>query len=198
MPGFSEILSEEDRWDLINFLRALSDSERARNLATVIEGEPWLVAPDFSYGTSMGEMKTLRDFRSNNIVLLVLPGPRGAEERVRQLAASLSRLRAAGIEAVVVPDSTTYDGSSYTGLLVNEGMREIIDSYALFARSFLDENLLSTSRHVEYLVDKQGYIRARWLPSEGDAWESIDDLLVQAEILRKEKMRAPAPDSHVH
>ena len=102
------------------------------------------------------------------------------------------------VEAVVVPDSTTYDGSSYTGLLVNEGMREIIDSYALFARSFLDENLLSTSRHVEYLVDKQGYIRARWLPSEGNAWGKIEDLLLQAEILRKEKMRAPAPDSHVH
>jgi len=198
MPGFSEILSEEDRWDLINFLRALSDSERARNLATVIEDEPWLVAPDFGYRTSVGEMKTLRDFRSDSIVLLVLPGPRGPKDRVRQLAASLPRLRAAGIEVVVVPDSTPYDASSYPGLIVNEGMREIIDTYALFARSFLDENLLSSFPHVEYLIDKQGYVRARWLPSEGDAWESIDDLLVQAEILRKEKMRAPAPDSHVH
>ena len=198
MPGFSEILTEEDRWDLINFLRALSDSERARNLATVIEDEPWLVAPDFSYGTSIGEMKTLRDFRSNSIVLLVLPGPRGAQERVKHIAASLPRLRAAGIEVVVVPDSTPYDASSYPGLIVNEGMREIIDTYTLFARSFLDENLLSSFPHVEYLIDKQGYVRARWLPSEGDAWESIDDLLLQAEILRKEKTRAPAPDLHVH
>ena len=31
MPGFSQSLSEEERWDLINFLRALSGGDRARN-----------------------------------------------------------------------------------------------------------------------------------------------------------------------
>ncbi len=33
MPGFSQSLSDEERWDLINYLRALASGERARNLA---------------------------------------------------------------------------------------------------------------------------------------------------------------------
>ena len=57
MPGFGASLSEEERWDLINFMRALSSGERARNLASVIEDNPWLVAPDFTYGTNAGERK---------------------------------------------------------------------------------------------------------------------------------------------
>jgi len=198
MPGFSEKLSEEERWDLINFLRALSDSERARNLAPVIEGEPWLVAPDFSYGTGMGDTKTLRDYRADRIVLLVLPGPRDGEERLKQLAAALPRLQAAGIEVILVPNSIDYPASDYTGLIMSEGQREITETYTLFSRSFPDENLLTAPTHAEFLIDKQGYIRTRWLPSEGDAWKSIGDLLAQVAFLRKEKPRAPAPEWHVH
>jgi putative copper resistance protein D len=51
---------------------------------------------------------------------------------------------------------------------------------------------------VEYLIDKQGYIRARWLPTENDAWRNIDRLFSQVELLRKERPRTPAPDDHVH
>ena len=35
MPGFRESFNEDERWDLINFLRALSNGERARTLAPV-------------------------------------------------------------------------------------------------------------------------------------------------------------------
>ena len=59
MPGFEQSLGEEERWDLINFMRALSSGDRARILAPVIENEPWLVAPDFTYVTNAGEAKTL-------------------------------------------------------------------------------------------------------------------------------------------
>lgn len=198
MPGFGERLSEEDRWDLINFLRALSDSERARSLGPVIEGEPWLIAPDFSYGTGEDDTRTLRDYRGNRIVLLVLPGPRNNGDRLEQLAVALPRLRAAGVEVIVVPNSLDYPADSYPGLSAGEGLREITETYTLFARSILDENLLGAAPHAEFLIDRQGYIRSRWLPSEGDAWKNIDDLLAQTEILRKEIPRAPAPEWHVH
>lgn len=68
----------------------------------------------------------------------------------------------------------------------------------LFARSFSDEGPISGSRHVEFLIDKQGYVRARWLPAENDAWRKIDVILKQVELLRNEKRRAPAPDEHVY
>ena len=60
MPGFEHSLNEDERWDLINFLRALSNGERARSLAPVTETDAWLVAPDFAYETNRGETKTLK------------------------------------------------------------------------------------------------------------------------------------------
>ncbi len=92
MPGFSQSLSEEDRWDLINFLRALSSGDRARSLAPVIENEPWLVAPDFNYVTNGGEAKTFRDHRGGKIVLLVLLD-RSADQRLKELADVLPALQ---------------------------------------------------------------------------------------------------------
>jgi putative copper resistance protein D len=82
--------------------------------------------------------------------------------------------------------------------VVTEGGREIFATYALFAHSFADDKLGSAPKHVEFLIDKQGYIRARWLPNEGEGWRKIDVLMRQIELLQKEKPRAPAPDEHVH
>ena len=200
MPGFGASLSEEERWDLINFMRALSSGERARNLAPIIEDTPWLVAPDFTYGTNAGATKTLRDHRGNRIVLLVLLNVQDTEERLQQIAAALPQLKATDVEVIVVPNLIDYlfVADKLPGLIVNEGIREIAETYTLFARSFVDENLLTAIPHVEFLIDKQGYIRARWLPAEGDAWRDFTGLLSQVAHLQKEKPRAPAPDEHVH
>jgi putative copper resistance protein D len=84
------------------------------------------------------------------------------------------------------------------GLTVSEGIGEITETYKIFARSFAEENPTTSAAHAEFLIDKQGYIRARWLASENDAWRKIDVLLKQVELLRNEKPRAPAPEDHVH
>lgn len=68
-------------------------------------------------------------------------------------------------------------------LIVNGDMRESL-------RAFSDESLITSPRHVEFSIDEQGYIRARWLPAENDAWRKIDVLLKQVELLRKEQPRA--------
>jgi hypothetical protein len=41
-------------------------------------------------------------------------------------------------------------------------------------------------------------MRAHWLPAENDAWQKIDSLLKQVELLRTEKPGEPAPHEHVH
>jgi len=52
--------------------------------------------------------------------------------------------------------------------------------------------------HVEYLIDKQGYMRARWLAAENDGWRNLAVLQQQVDLLANEKPRALAPDDHVH
>jgi putative copper resistance protein D len=185
---------------VINFLRALSSGEKARELAPVIENEPWLVAPDFNYGLSTGEMKTLKDHREARIVLLVLFASSKSHDRLADLANASKRFHRSDVEILLVP----HDFDKQTALaslpmpIVTEGGREIVETYKLFARSFADEGSVAGTPHVEFLIDKQGYIRARWLPSQGDAWSNLDRLTSQIELLKKEKPRAPAPDDHVH
>jgi putative copper resistance protein D len=200
MPGFSGSLTEEERWDLINFMRALSSGDRARSLAPVIENEPWLVAPDFSYVTNSGEAKTLRDHRGGKIVLLVLLDVKSTDVRLEELASFLPVLQPADLEVVVIPNviDLLNVADRFPGMVVSEGIREISETYKLFARSFSDESLVAGPRHVEFLIDKQGYIRARWLPAENEGWRKAERLLQQVDLLRKEKPRAPAPDEHVH
>jgi putative copper export protein/mono/diheme cytochrome c family protein/peroxiredoxin len=200
MPGFRASLSDDERWDVINFLRALSSGEKARALAPVIENEPWLVAPDFTYGLDTGEMKTLKDHRGGKVVLLAFFQARTSQERIARLQSNLPRLRDAGVEVVLVPD----DGQAQVRAhhspapMVTEGNLEIADTYKLFARSFGDDASVAGAPHVEFLIDKQGYIRARWLPEESDGWKDLDRLFSQVDLLQNEKSRAPAPDDHVH
>lgn len=196
MPGFSQSLSDEERWDLINYLRALASGERAKNLAPVIDDEPTLVAPDFNYGTVSGESRTLKDHRGNKVVLLVLEKD---HERLKQLNAAPTGWQSAGVELIVVPQAIdTAASRNLPGFAVSEGIDEIATTYKLFARSFADEKSATEKPHVEYLIDKQGYIRARWLAAENQGWRNLAALKQQISLLSKEKPRAPAPDDHVH
>jgi putative copper resistance protein D len=200
MPGFSESLNEEERWDLINYMRALASGERARSLAPVIEEKAWLVAPDFSYTTNSGEAKTLKDHRGNRVVLLVLLNLQDTEQRLRELASNARELQSAGVEIIVVPNliDQQFVADKLPRLIVDEGIREIGEVYKLFAASFNSEGTSGAIPHVEFLIDKQGYIRARWLPAEGAGWHKPGLLMQQIDALQKEKPSAPAPDEHVH
>jgi putative copper export protein/mono/diheme cytochrome c family protein/peroxiredoxin len=203
MPGFDQSFSEDERWDLINFLRALSTGERARSLAPVTEADAWLVAPDFAYATNRGESKTLKDHRGNRIVLLVLVSLPESRERLKQLDKMAARLTSAGVEIILVPsDAANHVNREVDQLpVVTEGMDEIFKTYALFSHSFEDDRNSPAAhlpKHTEFLIDKRGYIRARWIAREGAGWGKIENLLQEIDLLQNEKSQAPAPDDHVH
>ena len=206
MPGFKESFNEDERWDLINFLRALSNGERARNLAPVSDTDAWLVAPDFAYGTIRDETKALKDHRGDKIVLLVLVSFPESRDRLEQLEKMAARLTSAGVEIILVANDTEQyrrmvDNKPSQLPLVTEGNDEIFKTYSLFSRSFETDGNSSEARlpkHTEFLIDKRGYIRARWIAKEGGGWLDIKNLLEEIEILKNEKSQAPAPDDHVH
>ena len=202
MPGYQNSLTEEERWDLINFVRALSSGRRARSLASIVETEASLVAPDFSYETNR-EAKTLKDHRGSKIVLLIFFTLPQSQERLKQLDDAQTQLTAAGVEIILV-SSDGEEANMKIGTVsqvVTEGRREIFETYSLFGTSFAyDPSPSDASRphHTEFLIDKQGYIRARWIAREGAGWSKIENLLQQVETLRNEKSQSPAPDDHVH
>jgi len=54
-------------------------------------------------------------------------------------------------------------------------------------------------QHVEFLIDRYGYVRARWVAeAEPEGWETPDRLYSDLRMLNREPQIKPPPDDHVH
>jgi copper resistance protein D len=120
-----------------------------------------------------------------------------------QLDKMAARLTNAGVEIILVPNRTgnQVDRDLDRLPVVIEGMDEIFKTYSLFGHSFEDDRNSPEAhhpKHTEFLIDKRGYIRARWIAREGGGWLNIENLLQEIELLQNEKPQVPAPDDHVH
>jgi putative copper export protein/mono/diheme cytochrome c family protein len=205
MPGFADVLSDQDRWDVINFLRAFSQGFQARVLSpSIISERPWLGAPDFYLDGNDDKARELKDFREGSDVLLVFPDP-GQElslARMRELSRDLDRMRANGLVVLVI--SNILDaGVSGSATIVRGGADEIRESYELLSRTLVnrgDGRSLGVKRsHMEFLIDRFGYIRGRWIADEDpNGWSPTDRLLQQVDKLNTEPRILPPPDNHVH
>lgn len=188
MPGFAETLSEQDRWDLINFLRAFSQGFEARVLSPrIMPLRPWLGAPNFYYENADGQPAALKDFRNVSNVLLVFsdPGQPANKARLDALTQARDSLHSAGLEVLVVRDASTQL------------------SYELLSRTLSNRGSAGSiglgRKHMEFLTDRFGYIRARWIPEdESNGWQDIELLRAMSLSLRTEPQVLPPPSDHVH
>lgn len=210
MPAFDETLSDDARWDIINFMGAFSVGYQGRVIGPkVTPGQSWMAPPDFSLTDETGVTSLDVDFRGKSALLLVfLPG--GAEDKARleQLLAARSRLRDLGAETVLIALPKTGDPlrELATGkiLTVNQNQDYAFAAYGLLMRSYVDPKVDAARvpiEHMEFLIDRSGYIRARWIPSQeigDDGWGDLSLLEEQLKVLAKEPLRAPPPDVHAH
>ncbi len=205
MPGFADVLSDEDSWDVINFLRAFSQGFQARVLSpSIVPERPWLGAPNFYLDVNDDQTRELKEFRGQSNVLLVFPDP-GREfslARLRELGRDLDRMRSNRLMVLVI-SNTLDSGASGSARLVRNGANEIRESYELLSRTLVnrgDGRSLGMKRsHMEFLLDRFGYIRARWIADEESVgWSPTDRLLEQVDKLNAEPQVAPPPDDHVH
>jgi putative copper resistance protein D len=207
MPAFDSVLSEEERWDLINFIRTLAAGEQARQMTALVPpGRPWLVAPDLAIVVGPAPPRSLKDLRDRWMTLLVVFTLPESRARLGQLAEAYNTLQALGTEIVAVPRG---DGSDIIRRLggrqpilypvITDGAADIATAYTLLARGFGPEPRGAPPLHAEFLIDRQGYIRARWLPgTPGPGWDTPPTLLEQIQLIDKETPAGPAPDEHVH
>ena len=189
MPAFEDRLSEAWRWDAVNFIRALGAAESSRNLGREVElGRAWLVAPDFTISVGPLPPGALRDYRGRRMVLLVLYTLPGSRTRLDEVARSYDVLWAIGVEVIAVPTHTAAGALAELGSappvlfpVVTDGERAIVETYGMFA----------PGPHAEFLIDRQGYIRAIWRQEMGG-------VQAQVERLNDEKEVPAFPDDHVH
>jgi putative copper resistance protein D len=207
MPGFQDRLDEEERWDLINVVRMLSAAERARALGPMVSTDLRIVAPDFSYMTRFGEPRALKDFRGRSQVLLVFFRLPQSRQRLMQLQALYTQIQPLGVEILslpVQPDAGIADSVHRLSLafpLIRDGAPEAASAYALFRRSLSPESSAPDApipTHMEFLIDRQGYLRGRWNPDENVGWGDPEQLLTAIKVLQQEKRVHLPPDLHVH
>ncbi|SER84833.1 putative copper resistance protein D [Nitrosomonas sp. Nm51] len=208
MPGYADQLSEEDRWDLVNYVYALSRGYQARILSPeIIPNRKNIQPPVFAYTAHDGTSGILQDFRGDQPVLLVIFSWPESKKRIEQLKQSYANLKTENLAILAVPAGTltSKELSEVTKdlpfPLVVEGAQEIVQSYALSRRTMNRPDLLgrgSIPDHMEFLIDRDGYLRARWVPlAEETGWRNIEVLLKQIELLNKENKSAIAADEYI-
>ncbi|MEI8016205.1 MAG: CopD family protein [Nitrospira sp.] len=209
MPAFADKLSEEDRWDVVNFLHATSRGYQARLINPyVAPNQPYMAPQNFSYSAHDGTSGTLKDFRRQKAVLLVLFSWPESRERLDQLRQAYATLRDGNVAVLEVPvnDLNQQDLAGITAGMTfpvaTQGASEITRSYSLFRRTLSNPDLAGEGampKHMEFLIDRYGYLRARWIPAvDGTGWTDIGELMRQVEQLSREKELRPPPDDHVH
>lgn len=211
MPVFADKLTEEDRWDVVNYLHAMSRGYQARLMSPKVnpgQPQPNMGPPNFSYVAQDGSSGTLKDFRGQKNVLLVLFSWPQSRERLEALRELYSGINQANTTLLAVPQDDP-DAQELAGIaarmpfpVVTQGAHEIVRSYALFRRTLSKPDLLgegTVPHHMEFLVDRFGFLRARWIPdADTEGWNQSAMLLQQLAQLNREKEILPPPGDHVH
>ncbi|MFA7282798.1 MAG: c-type cytochrome, partial [Sterolibacterium sp.] len=134
MPGFADVMTEEERWDVVSFLRAFSAGYQARILTPqVVPGRPWLGPPDFEFATQSGEPTALSEYRERRTVLLVLYSLPYSAPRLAELVNLYPQLLKRDVEviAILLPGTAVALPPGLPFVLVQDGAQEVANAYLL-------------------------------------------------------------------
>ncbi|MBL4743332.1 MAG: CopD family protein [Cycloclasticus sp.] len=200
-------LDEDEIWELINYLNAQTISYTSKSLYTYIEPQkPFLGAPDFYYSTDTTS-GNLKDFREDKAILLVLFSWPEGKNRLEELKRHYKDIAETNTEVIAVeitkPNNEVKSlKPDYPFIVVTEQTESIVNTYTLFRRSFLNSSDFSISsplKHIEFMIDRFGYLRARWLPEANTSqWSDFALLNNELKKLADEPEILPPPDEHVH
>lgn len=207
MPGFADVMNEEQRWDVINFVRAFSAGYQARLLTSkVVPGQPWLGLPDIDFVGVDDRPGSLFGLRGHTVLLVFYTLP-ASQQRLSQLAQRHEHLRAVGAELVAIPlpASRGQPRAPLPYRQAADGAEDAAAAYLLFRRTLSNTGRTIAGEapdHMEFLIDRFGYARARWIPEPNDAsslgWGDEGLLVQQIELLQREPRLRPPPGDHVH
>jgi len=202
MPEFGSRFSDVEIWSLIQFLDAQS---AARNAAAMTERVKPLLpipAPDFTYEVAGSPQQTLAGSQDKRVTLLVLYALPDSLPRLADIAANLTAYAKAGARVIAVPlegAPTTDPLRRVTGIeaIVASATADVGQAYRLFARP-AGVGDRATPAHLEYLIDRQGQLRVRWIGVPASASERAAATLREIDALFREPPRPVPQWGHRH
>jgi putative copper resistance protein D len=199
MPGFSAQLSDLEIWSLVQFLDAQVAAQNALALSDGLKPVRPVPAPDFSYEFVGRPQESLRQQRGSRVVLLVFYTLPSSFLRLRELAALEP-----GYTALEQPSSRFRCLSVRQRFPTGDDDRcsrssspVVASTYMMFARqeANVDAGALA---HVEYLVDRFGYIRVRHIGLPKATSAELAQTLRRIELLVTEPPRTALQWGHRH
>jgi copper resistance protein D len=190
MPGFADALDERQRWNVINFIQARAAAVLPLALQPQVTPGPAPLAPDFTF-ERRGSQGTLRQTIEKGPLLLVLYRLPFSEARLQQLAAAQNELNAAGIRLLAVPiDAQPVDAETAVPPLdfVATIGADTAAAYALFEGK-------GSAGHCEFLVDRAGFLRARWKTGTPSGVADVPTLITQLDRMAQLPLQE---QTHVH
>jgi len=198
---------EDETWELINYLSATTSSYTSLSLYTYIDpSNPFLGAPDFYYSTD-STSGNLKNFRNDKAILLVFFSWPESKERLNKLKENYKSITAnnADIIAIEIAQNDNVKNDSkpdYPFVVITDQTGPLVNAYMPFRRSIMnkpDFDFASPLLHIEYIIDRFGYLRARWIPENNTSkWTDFTLLNDELAKLANEPKILPPPDEHAH
>jgi putative copper resistance protein D len=193
MPGFAGLLNPNQRWDVINFIRARAAGALATEIGPEVATAAAHEMPDFTLEAG-GVQHTLRQVLETGPVLLILFAPPVPVERLQQLAAAQPRLGATGLQVLAIalgisPDETSE--GNHTAPFVVSVSTEASSALALF-------RVPADGGETELLLDCAGDVRARWTGNMPGGLATTDLLIADAERVGRLAVATPRHTGHIH
>jgi hypothetical protein len=170
MPGFAQVLSEFERWHLINYLIALSYGYEARSISsTPLPFQPWLPSMDFRFDMDNGRFMSLSEWRGLHAVHLVIINQESELPRARALLQDMKGFPAQLVIVVKPEWAKSLVKGPCEAIIVPDHKAEIATAWSYYRRSLGSPDFHNEDRWVartEFLIDRYGFVRARWRSDE--------------------------------
>jgi hypothetical protein len=197
MPGFASRLSDVEIWNLIQFLDAQTAARNAQAMADRLRPLRPVPAPDFAYELEGRPQETLLAPTDQRVTLLVFFTLPQSAARLVDIAAKLPAYAKAGARVIAVPmdrKPLAADDSDALPRAASKIVATVGPDVAVSYGAFAQSSVAATgdpSAHVEYLIDRRGDLRVRWIgiperPAERDA-----PALALIDLLAREPLRPP-------
>jgi putative copper export protein/mono/diheme cytochrome c family protein len=191
MPGFAEVLSPNQRWDVINFVRARAAGAVSAQVGPEVTAAAAPEVPDFAF-EAHGAQRTLHQTLDTGPALLVLFAPPAPMARLRQLTAAQSQLSAAGLHVIAIGLGPAPVAASEEGPPLVVGISsDVVATLALFRTA-------DDGGETELMLDRAGDVRARWTHSAAGGLPPPASLVADAAQVAQIRTSAPEHAGHMH
>ncbi|MGI4942689.1 MAG: CopD family protein [Janthinobacterium lividum] len=186
MPGFAGVLSPDQRWALVDYIRAHNAGLVARDAGN---WTPPLQAPALQATCAGGRSLALADLRGGFVRLVF--GPAAAPPTVPGVTDILVRTEPLAAPSPIAAGTSEASVSASAGCVADD--EDLPQAYAIVTGT-----VASAMPGTQVLIDPNGWLRAVQHPGGTTSWNNPGTLLTTLRVFQAHPIAADAEMNHVH